>query len=395
MKDGPKNKGNGTILVIDDEKIIRRSLHEILKYEGYEVEEAEDGVEGEKKIMERDYECIICDIRMPRMNGMQLLKSVHITKPEIPFIIVSAHADIELAVEAVKEGAYDCVPKPPDIGRLLASVRTAIADAQRVGEPRNIKAKLERSKTAVNMIGESPQMETIRETILKVAQTDARVLVLGPNGCGKELVARAIHAASKRAKGPFIDVNCAAIPSELIESELFGHEKGSFTSAFKQRIGRFELASGGTIFLDEVGDMSPAAQAKVLRVLQESRICRVGSEKDIPVDVRIVAATNKDLKNEADRGNFRLDLFHRLGVILIEVPPLNERRTDVPLLINHFMKELSAIYEKPIRPIANDAIEYIANFEFTGNVRELRNVIERLIILTNDDITLADVKKYM
>ncbi len=380
------------ILVIDDEKAIRKTLIEILSFEGFTVDEAADGAEGVKKIKENNYDCILCDIKMPRMDGIEVLQVAHEGRPDTPFIVISGHGNIETAVDAVKKGAYDYISKPPDLNRLLITIRNAMDKKSLVVETKQLRKRISRAN---EMIGTSEGMKRIQETIDKVAPTDARVLITGENGVGKELVARRIHEQSHRANGPLVEVNCAAIPSELIESELFGHEKGSFTSAIKQRIGKFEQANGGTLFLDEIGDMSHDAQAKMLRALQESRITRVGGEKDIKVDVRVIAATNKNLMEEVEAKRFRLDLYHRLSVILIQVPSLNARRDDIPALIEHFMKEISEDYKQPIKELEPAATDALKQYNWTGNIRELRNVVERLIILSDKIITRKDVEQYI
>ncbi len=381
-----------SILVIDDEKAIRKALSEILAFEGFVVDEATDGAEGAKKIKENNYDCILCDIKMPKMDGIEVLQLAREERPDTPFIVISGHGNIETAVDAVRKGAYDYISKPPDLNRLLITVRNAMDKKSLVSETRQLRKRISRGS---EMIGESEGMIRIQETIKKVAPTDARVLVTGENGVGKELVARRIHELSSRANGPLIEVNCAAIPSELIESELFGHEKGSFTSAIKQRLGKFEQANGGTLFLDEIGDMSHDAQAKMLRALQEGKITRVGGEKEIKVDVRVIAATNKNLMEEVEAKKFRMDLYHRLSVILIKVPPLNERRDDIPALIAHFMKEISEDYKQPAKEVEPAAIAALQAFNWTGNIRELRNVVERLIILSDKKITKKDVETYI
>ncbi len=379
------------ILIIDDEASIRTALREILEYEKYEVDEAVDGKDGINKLAQKKYDIALCDIKMPKMDGIEVLEKAQEINPNVQFIMVSAHGSIETAVEAVKKGAYDFIQKPPDLNRLLITLRNALDKSSLVSETKVLKKKI--SKT-FDIIGESPAITDVKETIAKVAPTEARVMITGDNGTGKELVARWLHMQSKRSKNPFIEVNCASIPSELIESELFGHEKGSFTSAVKQRIGKFEQANNGTLFLDEIGDMSLSAQAKVLRALQENKITRVGGEKDIPVNVRIVAATNKDLKNEIQQKTFREDLYHRIGVILIHVPPLNSRKEDIPLLAYRFLDDISNENGTKISSIDNAAIEFLQTLEWTGNVRELRNVIERLVIMCGNQITIDDVKKY-
>ncbi len=381
-----------TILVIDDEKAIRKALNEILTFEGFTVDEAADGAEGVKKIRENNYDCILCDIKMPKMDGMEVLQIAKQEKPDIPFVVISGHGSIETAVDAVKKGAYDYISKPPDLNRLLITLRNAMDKKLLVAETRQLRKRISRG---FEMIGASDPMMRINETIAKVAPTDARVLITGENGVGKELVARRIHELSNRSSGPIVEVNCAAIPSELIESELFGHEKGSFTSAIKQRIGKFEQANGGTLFLDEIGDMHLDAQAKMLRALQEGKITRVGGEKEIKVDVRVLAATNKDLMAEVEAKRFRLDLYHRLSVILIQVPSLNARRDDIPALIAHFMRDISEEYKQPQKEIEVDAIEALKQHNWTGNIRELRNVVERLIILSDKTITKKDVELYI
>ncbi len=382
------------ILVIDDERAIRKVLTEILTFEGFEVEEASDGAAGLKMIREREYDSILCDIKMPKMDGIEVLQEARLLKPEIPFIVISGHGNLETAVEAVKKGAFDYISKPPDLNRLLITIRNAMDKGRLETETRQLRTRINK-KSAAGMIGSSDGIEQIRETIAKVAPTDARVLITGENGVGKELVARSLHEQSNRAAGPMIEVNCAAIPSELIESELFGHEKGSFTSAIKQRIGKFEQASGGTIFLDEIGDMSLSAQAKVLRALQEGKITRVGGDKEIKVDVRVIAATNKDLVEEVEARAFRLDLYHRLGVILIRVPSLNDRADDIPELAQYFLKQVSEEYSQPVKAIEPEALETMKNHKWTGNIRELRNAIERLVILSDKKITRNDVKRYI
>ncbi|HRF77188.1 MAG TPA: sigma-54 dependent transcriptional regulator [Chitinophagales bacterium] len=379
------------ILLIDDEKSIRKTLKEILEYEGYVVDEAGDGAEGLRMIQEGDYDIALCDIKMPKMDGMEVLEKAQISNPDVPFIMISGHGTLETAVEAVKKGAFDYVAKPPDLNRLLITIRNALDKSNLITETKVLKRKVTKTR---EIIGDSPAIQKIKETIERVAPTDARVLITGDNGTGKELVARWIHEKSNRANGPLIEVNCAAIPSELIESELFGHEKGAFTSAIKQRIGKFEAANGGTLFLDEIGDMSQSAQAKVLRALQENKITRVGGDKEIPVDVRVVAATNKDLIKEVENNTFRLDLYHRLSVILIHVPSLNDRTDDIPLLSERFVKEICEDYGVPKKVITPKAMMEIMNINFTGNIRELRNVIERLVILSEQKITEEDVINY-
>lgn len=381
-----------TILIIDDEKAIRKTLTEILSYEGYKIDEASDGEEGLKKFGEKAYDIVLCDIKMPKIDGIEFLEKAKDINPDVPVIMISGHGNIDTAVEAVKKGAFDYISKPPDLNRLLITLRNAVDKQNLVTETKVLKRKVSKVQ---EMIGESTPIAKIKETIEKVAPTDARVLITGENGVGKELVARWIHEKSNRSTGPIVEVNCAAIPSELIESELFGHEKGSFTSAVKQRIGKFETASGGTLFLDEIGDMSLTAQAKVLRALQEGKITRVGAEKDISVDVRVIAATNKDLLKEVEEKNFRLDLYHRLGVIIIHVPSLNDRRDDVPALVDYFIDIIASEYGQPKKGIEPKAVEALKNYNWTGNIRELRNVVERLIILSAKTITLEDVENYV
>lgn len=381
------------ILIIEDEAAIRRVLSKIISEENdkYHVEEAEDGLAGFEKIKKTDFDLVLCDIKMPKMDGVEVLQKVQTIKPEIPFIMISGHGDLDTAVETMRQGAFDYISKPPDLNRLLNAVRNALDRKVLVVENKRLKKKVNKK---YEMIGESPAIAQIKEIIEKVAPTDARVLITGENGTGKELVAHWLHEKSPRYKSPMIEVNCAAIPSELIESELFGHVKGSFTGANKDRAGKFEAANGGTIFLDEIGDMSLSAQAKVLRALQESRISRVGSDKDIKVDVRIVAATNKDLKKEIADGKFREDLYHRLAVILVKVPSLNDRREDIPLLIKHFAKKIATEQGTAIKSFSEDAIKMLQDYDWTGNIRELRNVVERLIILGEDKISKNDIKLF-
>lgn len=380
-----------SLLLIDDEKSIRKTLKEILEYEGYTVDEAGDGAEGLRMIQDADYDIVLCDIKMPKMDGMEVLEKAQITNPDVPFIMISGHGTLETAVEAVKKGAFDYVAKPPDLNRLLITIRNALDKSNLITETKVLKRKVSKTR---EIIGDSPAIMKIKETIDRVAPTDARVLITGDNGTGKELVARWIHERSNCASGPLVEVSCAAIPGELIESELFGHEKGAFTSAIKQRIGKFEQANGGTLFLDEIGDMSHNAQAKVLRALQENKITRVGGDKEISVDVRVVAATNKDLLKEVESNNFRLDLYHRLSVILIHVPSLNDRKDDIPLLAERFVKEICEDYGVPKKVVTPKAMIEIQNINFTGNIRELRNVIERLVILSDQKITDEDVLNY-
>lgn len=381
----------GKILIIDDEKAIRNTLKEILEYEGYLVDEAADGQAGLEKIENEEYEAVLCDIKMPKMDGLEVLTKARELDDDVPFIMISGNATIDTAVEATKKGAYDFISKPPDLNRLLVTLRNAIDKKSIVVENKVLKRRVSKTR---EIIGDSPAILNITETIEKVAPTDARVLITGENGTGKELVARWIHEKSNRAKFPLIEVNCAAIPTELIESELFGHEKGAFTSAIKQRVGKFEQAHDGTLFLDEVGDMSLSAQAKVLRALQENKITRVGGEKDIDVNVRVIAATNKDLLKEIEKGNFRMDLYHRLSVILIHVPSLNERKDDIALLAERFVKEIcedNAVSRKNFTP---GALNELKKITYSGNIRELRNVVERLVILSGQKITEEDVVKF-
>ena len=380
------------ILIIDDERAIRKTLGEILTYEGFKVQEASDGEEGWKLFSEKAYDVVLCDIKMPKMDGLEFLQKAGEFNPDVPVIMISGHGNVETAVDAVKKGAYDYISKPPDLNRLLITIRNAMDKNTLSKETRVLKRKV---SNVQEMIGDSDGIKRIKDTIEKVAPTDARVLITGENGVGKELVARWLHEKSHRATSPIVEVNCAAIPSELIESELFGHEKGSFTSAIKQRIGKFEQANGGTLFLDEVGDMSLSAQAKVLRALQEGKISRVGGDKEISVDVRVIAATNKDLLKEVEAKNFRLDLYHRLGVILIHVPSLNERREDIALLIDRFLTTIAAEYGQAKKGIDKKAVEALQTHNWTGNIRELRNVVERLIILSGKTITVEDVANYV
>jgi DNA-binding NtrC family response regulator len=381
------------ILIIEDEAAIRRVLVKILSEESdaYQVEEAEDGLAGIEKIKKEDYDLVLCDIKMPKMDGVEVLEAVKKIKPETPMVMISGHGDLDTAVNTMRLGAFDYISKPPDLNRLLNTVRIALDRKELVVENKMLKKKVSKN---YEMIGESKAIERIKDMIDKVAPTDARVLVTGPNGTGKELVAHWLHQKSERSKGPMIEVNCAAIPSELIESELFGHVKGAFTSANKDRAGKFEAANGGTIFLDEIGDMSLSAQAKVLRALQESRIQRVGSDKDIKVNVRVVAATNKNLKKEIGDGKFREDLYHRLAVILIEVPALNDRREDIPLLIEYFANKISKEQGTAKKSFSDKAIKLLQNYDWTGNIRELRNVVERLIILGGSEVSEGDVKAF-
>src|ERR1700760_1511498 len=379
------------ILIIDDERSIRSTLREILEYEDYIVDDVDNGIDGLNLIQRNNYDLVLCDIKMNRMDGMEVLTEGLAIKPDLPFIMISGHGTVETAIEASKKGAFDFISKPPDLNRLLITVRNALDRGNLVTEAKVLKRKVSKVRP---ILGNSQSIVKIKETIERVAPTDARVLITGANGSGKELVARWLHEKSSRANAPLIEVNCAAIPSELIESELFGHEKGSFTSAVKQRIGKFESASGGTLFLDEIGDMSLSAQAKVLRALQESKITRVGGEKEIDVDVRVVAATNKDLLKEIEAGNFRMDLYHRLSVILIHVPPLSERKDDIGLLAQTFIEEICNDYGMPPKRISEAALDALKALPWTGNIRELRNMVERLIILSDKSITDSDVKSF-
>ncbi len=381
------------ILIIEDESAILRVLKKIISEENdtYNVDEAIDGLQGLEKIKNTDYDLVLCDIKMPKMDGVEVLEQAQKIKPEIPFIMISGHGDLDTAVQTMRMGAFDYISKPPDLNRLLNAIRNALDKKTLVVENKRLKKKVNKK---YEMIGESEEIAHIKEIIDKVAKTDARVLITGSNGTGKELVAHWLHEKSPRYKAPMIEVNCAAIPSELIESELFGHVKGSFTGANKDRAGKFETANKGTIFLDEIGDMSLSAQAKVLRALQENRISRVGSDKDIKVDVRVIAATNKDLKKEIADGKFREDLYHRLAVILIKVPALNERREDIPLLIKHFAKKISEEQGNAVKNFSEKAIKLLQEYDWTGNIRELRNVVERLIILGGNEVTEADVKMF-
>ncbi|GGC36115.1 sigma-54-dependent Fis family transcriptional regulator [Parapedobacter defluvii] len=379
------------ILIIDDERAIRSTLREILEYEDYKVIDTDNGIDGLAIIKKEEIDLVLCDIKMSKMDGMEVLTEALAFKPDLPFIMISGHGTIETAVEASKKGAYDFISKPPDLNRLLITVRNALERGTLVTETKVLKRKVSKTR---DILGDSAAIQRIKETIERVAPTDARVLVTGANGSGKELVARWLHEKSPRAGAPLIEVNCAAIPSELIESELFGHEKGSFTSAVKQRIGKFEQAHNGTLFLDEIGDMSLSAQAKVLRALQENKITRVGGEKEITVNVRVIAATNKDLLKEIDAGNFRMDLYHRLSVIIIHVPPLTERKEDIPTLAEHFCEEVCNEYNMPVKKITAEAMEALKELPWTGNIRELRNMVERLIILSDKSITDRDVRTF-
>jgi two-component system, NtrC family, nitrogen regulation response regulator NtrX len=379
-----------SILLVDDERSIRRVLRDIFELERYEIDEAEDGEIALQKILSKDYDVILLDIKMPKKDGLEVLEEMRQAGKDTPVVVLSGHGNIDTAVEAVKKGAFDYVPKPPDMNRMLISVRNAMNQSSLITETKILKKKIAGSKTR-EMVGTSGPMTKIKDIIEKVAPTDARVLITGDNGSGKELVARWIHEKSLRANGPLIEVNCAAIPAELIESELFGHEKGAFTSAIKTRAGKFEQAEGGTLFLDEIGDMSLSAQAKVLRALQENKITKVGGEKDQKVDVRVIAATNKDLKKEIDEGRFRMDLYHRLSVIEIKVPSLDDRKDDIPLLTEHFIKEICNDYGMPIKEVETEALDLLKQHHWSGNIRELRNVVERLIIMSGKKITAADV----
>ena len=383
------------ILIIDDEAAIRRALREILEYEKHQVFEAKDGEEGLSMLSKEDYDLALCDIKMPKMDGLEVLSKFNELGKNTQFIMVSAHGTIETAVEATKKGAFEFITKPPDLNRLLLTVRNALEKSNLVEETKNLKKTISKViNKKYEIVGKSEAIIQIKKDIEKIAKTDARVLIMGPNGSGKELVCRQIHEQSDRKAMPLIEVNCAAIPSELIESELFGHEKGSFTGAIKDKKGKFEQADGGTLFLDEIGDMSLSAQAKVLRALQEQKITRVGSDKDIKVNVRVIAATNKDLKAEIQKGNFREDLFHRLGVIVIRVPSLDERKDDIALLTDKFLNDIAEEYRTPPKAIDKDAIKLLEERTWSGNIRELRNVVERLVIMSGAKITAEDVEKY-
>jgi len=381
------------LLIVEDEEAIRRVLVKILKEDDskYEIEEAEDGLKALDMIKAQDFDLVLCDIKMPKVDGVEVLEKATVIKPDLPIVMISGHGDLETAVETMRKGAFDYISKPPDLNRLLQTVRIALDHNKLASENKTLKKKVSKK---YEMIGESEAIGDIKSMIDKIAPTDARVLITGDNGTGKELVAHWIHQKSNRSKSPMIEVNCAAIPSELIESELFGHLKGAFTSANKSRAGKFEAANGGTLFLDEVGDMSLSAQAKVLRALQENKVQRVGSDRDIKVDVRVVAATNKDLKEEIKQKKFREDLYHRLAVIMINVPSLNERPDDIPLLVNHFLKNIAKEQGVSPKTISDDALEVLKQFNWTGNIRELRNVVERLIILGGNEITAQDVKSF-
>ncbi len=379
------------ILIIDDEKMIRDTLKEILDYEKYTTDEAKDGEEGLNMIKKNDYDVVLCDIKMPKMNGIEVLEKAMDYGKDTQFIMISAHGTIETAVDATKKGAFDFIQKPPDLNRMLLTIRNALDKSNLVTETKVLRKKISR---AIDIVGESKAINLVKETIEKVAPTDARVLITGPNGTGKELVARWLHAKSSRSSAPMVEVNCAAIPSELIESELFGHEKGAFTSAVKQRIGKFEQANGGTLFLDEIGDMSLSAQAKVLRALQENKITKVGGDKEKKVNVRVIAATNKDLKAAIADNKFREDLYHRLSVIVIKVPPLKDRKDDIPLLVGRFLEDIANEYGTKKKEIEEAALKALSVSDWSGNIRELRNVVERLVIMSADKIVADDVKKY-
>lgn len=382
------------ILIIDDEKAIRETLKEILEYEKHTVSLAEDGKMGLNSIRENKYDLIFCDIKMPEMDGIDLLERIELLDIDVPIVMISGHANIETAVDSLKKGAFDFLEKPLDLNRVLVTVRNALDRQSLQKETKSLRRKVSKQKFG-EIIGSSESISNIKEMIATIAPTDARVLIAGSNGTGKELVARHIHELSKRAKSPFIEVNCAAIPSELIESELFGHEKGAFTSAHKQRKGKFELAQGGTLFLDEIGDMSLSAQAKVLRALQENKIIRVGGDKEIKVDIRIVAASNKDLRALINKNEFREDLYHRLSVIIVEVPSLKERIEDIPELSEHFLGIICNEYGMAKKTLSKDAIKALQSLDWTGNIRELRNVIERLVILGEQEISEKDVKQFV
>jgi DNA-binding NtrC family response regulator len=380
------------VLIIDDEKAIRNALRDILQFENFEVEEAADGAEGIRMATPGGFDLVLCDIKMPKTDGMEVLTKLQELHPDLPVVMITGHGTIDTAVEALKKGAYDFIAKPPDLNRLLVTVRNALDRTLLVKETKTLRRKVSKTR---EMVGTSPELLQIRQLVDRVGPTEARVLITGGNGTGKELVARWIHEKSQHANGPMVEVNCAAIPSELIESELFGHEKGAFTSAIKQRIGKFEQASGGTLFLDEIGDMSLSAQAKVLRALQENKITRVGGEKEISVSPRVIAATNKDLRQEIAKGNFREDLYHRLSVILIHVPSLNERKSDIPLLADHFVQEICEDYGIPLKSFSQEAYKELQKIDWTGNIRELRNVVERLVILSDAKITEKEVRQYV
>ena len=380
------------ILIVDDEKSIRYTLREILEFEKYKIDEAKDGEEALEMIKAKNYDVALCDIKMPKMDGIELLQKAMELGKDMQFIMISAHGTIDTAVESTKKGAFDFIQKPPDLNRLLLAVRNALDKSNLVAETKVLKKRISRT---FDIVGESEPITTVKQTIEKVAPTEARVLITGPNGSGKELVAKWLHAKSQRSSAPLVEVNCAAIPAELIESELFGHEKGAFTSAVKQRIGKFEQANGGTLFMDEIGDMSLSAQAKVLRALQENKITRVGGDKEIKVNVRVLAATNKDLKEEIAKKKFREDLYHRLSVIVIKVPPLNDRKDDIPLLVNKFLKDIANEYGESTKKISDEALQKLQETDWSGNIRELRNVTERLVIMSQQEITGDDVTKYL
>ncbi len=382
------------ILIVDDDVSIRRTLKEILEFENYTVDESPDGLDCLVKVKQHAYDVVILDIKMPKMDGMEAIERLQVLCPDVPIVMISGHANIDTAVEAVKKGAFDFIQKPPDLNRLLITIRNAMDKCSLITEKKVLQKRVNKSLVQ-EMVGESKALAFIKQTVERIAPTDARVLINGRNGTGKELVARWIHDKSNRNDGPIIEVNCAAIPSELIESELFGHEKGSFTSAHKMRLGKFEQAHGGTLFLDEIGDMSLSAQAKVLRALQESKITRVGGEKELSVDVRVIAATNKDLRAEINKGMFREDLYHRLAVIVIEVPSLNDRKEDIPSLVDHFIGKICDEYNMAKKTIEPIALKLLQQYNWTGNIRELRNVVERLVILSKDKITKSDVESYV
>ncbi len=379
------------ILIIDDEKSIRYTLRDILEYEKYKVDEAQDGQEGIDMLVKEQFDVALCDIKMPKMDGMEVLQKAQELGIQTQFIMISAHGNIETAVEATKKGAFDFIEKPPDLNRLLVAIRNAMDKSNLVQETKVLKKKINK---AFDIIGESEPIAHVKDMIEKVAPTDARVLITGPNGSGKELVAKWLHMKSERHKKSLVEVNCAAIPAELIESELFGHEKGSFTSAHKQRIGKFEQANEGTLFLDDIGDMSLSAQAKVLRALQEHKVTRVGGDKEIKVNVRVLAATNKDLEAEIKNGNFREDLYHRLSVIVMRVPPLNDRKDDIPLLVKHFLDQIAKEYGQPKKKVSKEALKALQERDWSGNIRQLRNVVERLVIMSGEEITAEIVETY-
>ena len=383
----------GDILIIDDERAIRRSLREILEFEGFHVDEAENGKQGLESASNTNYDIIFCDVKMPLVDGIEVLDKLMELKVETPVIMISGHANIEMAVRSIKKGAFDFIEKPLDLNRILVALRNARQKNNLIEQTNILKSTIKKIKGS-NIIGETPKINQIKELISKIAPSDARVLITGENGTGKELVARSIHEQSNRSKMPFVEVNCAAIPSELIESELFGHEKGAFTSAIKEKKGKFEIADGGTIFLDEIGDMSLEAQAKVLRALQENVIQRVGSEREIKINCRIIAATNKNLFTEIQQSRFREDLYHRLAVIVVHVPSLNQRKEDIPLLADHFMNSICSDYGMPTKEFTNDAIEALKNIDWTGNIRQLRNYIERFVILCDSPINVKDIEAH-